>query len=66
MVREYVFLAGSCVAVGVVLTFIVIGVCLRLRIDIEENFWVLAIPAVLSIILNISLLELYRKYRKNK
>ena len=64
MFKEYIILAVGCVAVGVVLTFVVLGVCLRLGIDIEENFWVLAIPAVLSIILNIALLELYRKYRK--
>ena len=66
MVKEYIFLAGSCVAVGVVLTFVVLSVCLRLGIDIEENFWVVAIPAVLSLILNIVLLELYHKYRKRK
>ena len=51
---------------GVVLTFVVLGVSVRLGISIEENLWVLAIPAVLSLILNISLLELYRKYRKRK
>ena len=66
MVREYIFLATSCVAVGIVLTFVVLGVCLRLGINIEENFWVVAIPAVLSLILNILLLELYHKYHKRK
>jgi len=66
MVRDYIFLAISCVAVGVVLTFVVLGVCLRLGVDINENFWVVAIPAVLSITLNITLLELYRKYKKKK
>ena len=66
MVREYIFLAAGCVGVGVVLTFVVLGVCVRLGIDIGENFWIVAIPAVLSIILNIALLELYHKYRKRK
>ena len=66
MIREYIFLAVSCVAVGVVLTFVVLCVCVRLGIDINENFWIVAIPAVLSIILNITLLELYRKFRKRK
>ena len=66
MVGEYIFLAVGCVVVGVVLTFVVLGVSVRLSISIEENLWVLAIPAVLSLILNISLLELYRRYRKKK
>ena len=66
MVREYIFLASGCVSVGVVLTFVVLGVCQRFGINIEKNLWLVAIPAVLSLILNVSLLELYRKYRKRK
>jgi hypothetical protein len=66
MVREYIFLASGCVAVGVALTLIVLAVCQRLGINIEKNLWLVAIPAVLSLILNVSLLELYRKYRKRK
>jgi len=66
MVGEYIFLATGCVAVGIVLTFVVLGASVRLDISIEENLWLLAIPAVLSLILNISLLELYRKYRERK
>ena len=66
MVMEYIFLAGSCVVVGVVMTFVVIGTCQRLGISIDENLWVVAIPAVFSLILNVSLLELYRKFRKKK
>ena len=46
MVREYIFLAGGCVSVGVVLTFIVLGVSQRLGINIDKNLWVVAIPAV--------------------
>ena len=66
MVREYIFLAVGCVAVGVVLVFVVLGVCVRLGVSIEDNLWVLAIPAVLALFLNITLLELYHKYRKRK
>ena len=66
MVMEYIFLASGCVGVGVVLTFIVLGVCQRFGINIEKNIWVVAIPAVLSLILNVSLLELYRKWRRRK
>ena len=66
MVRDYIFLAGGCLVVGVVLNFIVLGVCVRLGININENLWVVAIPAVLSLLLNVSLLELYHKYWKKK
>ena len=66
MVRDYIFLAVGSVVVGVILTFVVLGVCVRLDISIEKNLWVLAIPAVLSITLNIILLEIYRKYRGRK
>lgn len=53
-------------AVGIVLTFIVLGVCQRLGINIDENMWVVAIPAVLSLFLNITALELYHKFWKKK
>lgn len=63
MLTEYIFLAAGCVVVGVVMTFVVLGVCQRHAINIDENVWVLAIPAVFSLILNVSLLELWRKYQ---
>ena len=66
MVLDYIFLAGGCVVVGVVLTFVVLGVSQGLGINIDTNIWVLAIPSLLSLILNVSLLEFYRKYRKEK
>ncbi|MFC1966421.1 hypothetical protein ACFLWI_05700 [Chloroflexota bacterium] len=54
-------------AVGIVITFVVLTIAQRLGINvIDEYMWVLAIPAVLSLFLNITLLELYRKYRKKK
>jgi hypothetical protein len=66
MVRYYIFLASNCVVVGMVLTFAVLAVCQNLGINIEKNLWVLAIPAVFSLILNIAILELYHKYRRRK
>ena len=66
MVREYIFLATGCVAVGLAIILIGLAICQRLGINIDENLWVVAIPAVLSLILNVSLLELYHKYRKKK
>jgi hypothetical protein len=66
MVRKYIILATGCASVGVVIIFVVLGVCQRLGINIDENLWVLAIPVVLSLMLNIALIELYRKYKKGK
>lgn len=66
MIREYIFLAVGCAVVGLVLTFVVLGITVRLGISIEKNWWVVAIPAVLSVFLNVSLLELYRKYWKRR
>ena len=65
MIREYIFLAAGCISVGIILSLIVLVVSQRLGIDfLGEYLWVLAIPAVLSLTLNIILLELYRKFRK--
>ena len=61
---EYIFLAAGCAAVGVVVTFVVLGVCQRLDIDINKHVWVLAIPLVVALVLNIGLLELWRKWRR--
>ena len=66
MFKEYIILAVGCVAVGVVLTFVVLGVSVRLGIDLNKDFWVLAIPAVVALILNITLLELYHRYKRRK
>lgn len=66
MVREYIFLAAGCVSVGIVVTFAVLGICQRLGINIDENIWVVAIPAVLSLVLNVTLLEVYRKHKRRK
>ena len=65
MVKEYIFLAAGCISLGIILAFIVLVVSQRLGINImREYLWVLGIPAVLSLTLNILLLEIYHKFRK--
>jgi hypothetical protein len=64
MVKQYIFLAVGCVGVGILLTFAMLAVTQRLGVNIEENLWVVAIPAVLSVLLNIGLLEIYHAYRR--
>ncbi len=57
----YIFLAVSCTAVGTVITFVVLFVCEYYAIDISRNLWILAIPVVSSVLLNVFFLEVYRK-----
>jgi hypothetical protein len=67
MVRYYIFLACSCAAVGIVITFIVLFIAQRLNIDFTgKDIWVLGIPVFLTIGLNIGVIELFRKYWKKK
>lgn len=64
LILEYIYLAAGCFAVGVIITFAVLFICQYFRVDITENIWILTIPVILSIVLNIFFIELYRKYRK--
>ena len=65
MAMAYVFLASGTVAVGIILTFGMLATSQRLGINlIDDHLWALGIPAALSLILNILLLELYRKLRR--
>ncbi len=64
MVRDYIILAAGCLSLGIIITFIVLWISQRLGIDINENWWIVAIPVVLSLIINIILVEIYHRFRK--
>ena len=64
MVAEYIVLAAGCAAVGIIVTFVVLSVSQALGIDIDRNLWVLGIPVVVALLLNIGLLEVWRKWRR--
>ena len=66
MVRDYIILAISSIILGVVITFVLLGIVARAGIDLNRNIWLLAIPAVLALLLNVILLEIYRKFRSRK
>lgn len=59
-----IFLAVVTGILGVIITFILIFVCQFFGIDMFNNIWLLAIPVVLAIALNIWFIELYHKYKK--
>ena len=50
--------------VGMLITFIVLFICFYLGVDIAKNMWIIAIPILLAIILNISLIELVTRRRR--
>jgi hypothetical protein len=64
MVREYIFLACGCVSLGIIITFLVLGFCQYIGYDIDQHWWVVAVPVVLSVTLNVFFIEIYRKLRK--
>jgi hypothetical protein len=65
LVLVYVSLAAGCVMLGTVITFMVLLAAQYFQIDISRNLWILAIPAVLSLFLNVIFIELYLRYRRH-
>jgi hypothetical protein len=61
---EYVYLAVGCGMLGMGLTYVMLLVCLYYGIDISRNLWVITIPIVGTITLNILLIELLSRRRK--
>jgi len=65
-ILELIYFAVGCAALGIVFAFILVFACQYFGIDIYKNLWLLLIPLVLSISLNILILELYGKYKRKK
>jgi hypothetical protein len=61
---EYIYLAVGCGMLGVLLTHVMLMVCLYYGIDISKNLWVITIPIVATITLNILLIELLSRRRR--
>jgi hypothetical protein len=57
----YLYMAGSVVALGTGITFLILFVCAYYRIDILTHLWLLCIPPLSSLLINVFLIELYRK-----
>ncbi|MBN1691569.1 MAG: hypothetical protein JW901_11155 [Dehalococcoidia bacterium] len=60
----YVYLAVGCGMLGVVFTYGMMLVCLYYGIDVASNMWIIIIPIVLAISLNIFLIEVFSRTRK--
>jgi len=61
---SYVYLAVGSLALGILITFVMLFLCQVLSVDINKNLWMIAIPIILSIALNIWFIELYDRYRR--
>jgi hypothetical protein len=66
MELELIFLGVASVFVGVIFIFAEVMICSYFKIDMLNNIWLLGIPAILSIALNICFLELYRKHKRKR
>ena len=63
LVFVYIYLAVSCAMVGIVLVYALIFACQYFKIDISQHWWLITIPVTLAVVLNVTLIELYRKYK---
>jgi hypothetical protein len=64
LVLLYIYLATGCAVLGTVLVFATLFVCRYLAVDITKNYWVLVIPIILTLLLNILLVELVQRIRR--
>jgi hypothetical protein len=64
LIFVYIYLAASCTALGTALVFATLFFCRLLFIDITRNYWVLVIPIVLTLIINVLLVEVVQRIRK--
>ena len=63
-ITDLIYLAVGCGVLGTLIAFVLVFACQYFGINIYKNLWLLLIPLFLSIALNITFIELYRKYRK--
>ncbi len=61
LILTYIYLASGCVIVGTALTMLLLFACAYFGIDIFKNLWLLALPSILSLLLNVLFIEIYRK-----
>ncbi|MCX5997254.1 MAG: hypothetical protein NTV42_06555 [Chloroflexi bacterium] len=60
----YVYLAVGSLALGIIITFVMLFLCQFFGVDINVNLWLISVPIILAIALNIWFIELYDRYRK--
>ena len=63
---ELIYFAVGCAALGILFAFILVFVLQYMGIDVYKHLWLLLIPLVLSISLNIVAIELYGRFKRKK
>jgi predicted outer membrane lipoprotein len=61
MVLMYIALASGCAAIGTGLTFGLLAFCAYYQIDITRHWWLLGLPLAATLIINVLIIELYRR-----
>ena len=61
LVLLYIYLAASVMALGTGMTFAILYFCAYEGIEITQHLWLLAIPPVASLVINVVLIEIYHK-----
>ena len=57
----YLYMAGSVVLLGTGITFVILFACAYFQINILTHLWLLGIPPLASLLINVFLIEVYRK-----
>jgi hypothetical protein len=65
-ILELIYFAVGCAALGVLFAFVLVFALQYLGINVYQHLWLLLIPLVLSISLNILAIELYGRYKRKK
>jgi hypothetical protein len=62
MTWQLIYLAVSSGFFGLVITYLILYAINHFGIDISKNWWIVAVPVILAIVLNVCLIEIYRKF----
>jgi hypothetical protein len=61
---EYIYLAVGTGIFGIAITFVLVLVCQYFNINMFDHLWLIAVPIVLSLFSNVSIIEVYHKIKK--
>ncbi len=61
LVLLYIYLAVSVMVLGTGITFVILWFCAYNGIEITQHLWLLIIPPAASLLINVFLIEVYRK-----
>ena len=66
MTWQLIYLAVSSGFFGLVITYLILYAINHFGIDISKNWWIVAVPVILAVFVNVCLVEAYRKLKRKK